>query len=62
MMFGLPVIDHRRVPVMTVEYAHLVMQAHIDCPLSACPVKRQAKAYLVGERRVIPGDRQFMGY
>lgn len=62
MIFGLPATDHRRIPVMTVPYAHVVMQSHIDCLLIACPLKRQAKARLVEERRLIPGDGEYLGY
>ncbi|MFI6865302.1 hypothetical protein [Nocardia sp. NPDC050406] len=39
---------------MTVSYAHAIMQAHIDCPIVACPVKRQAKARLVQAKRLVP--------
>ncbi|MGI5219903.1 hypothetical protein [Nocardia sp. CA-290969] len=47
---------------MTVENAHLVMQTHIECPLTACPLKRQARDRLVEERRLVPGDQEFLGY
>lgn len=62
MLFGLPVTDHRRVPVMTVGYAHQVMQTHIECLSAACPVKRQARARLIEARKMIPGDREFSEY
>lgn len=62
MLFGLPVTDHRRVPVMTVGYAHQVMQTHIECPTVACPVKRQARARLIEARRMVPGEREFSAY
>lgn len=62
MQFGLPVTDHRRVPVMTVQHAHQVMQAHIECLSALCPIRRQARTRLVEERRMIPGDREFSGY
>ncbi len=62
MTFGLPVTDHRRIPVMTISHAHLVMQAHIDCPLTACPLKQQARDRLIEERRLVPGGREFLGY
>ncbi|MBF6455153.1 hypothetical protein [Nocardia cyriacigeorgica] len=61
-MFGLPVLDHQRVPVMTAERAHTVMQQHIDCPVSVCPVKQQAKARLVADRRMVPADQPHMGH
>lgn len=62
MVFGLPVTDHRRTPVMTISHAHLVMQTHIDCPLTACPLKQQAREHLIEEHRLVPGDREFLGY
>lgn len=61
-MFGLPITDHQRVPVMTIELAHAVMQRHIDCHISVCPIKQQAKARLVAMRRMVPADRPHMGY
>ncbi|MEU6559299.1 hypothetical protein [Nocardia nova] len=48
------VVNHDRVPVMTIDYAHLVMQAHIDCLLCVCAVKRQAKSRLVESKRLVP--------
>ncbi|MCX0274631.1 hypothetical protein NLM24_28870 [Nocardia zapadnayensis] len=62
MLFGLPVIDHRTVPVMTVDHAHQVMQTHIECPSVACPIKRQARARLVEAHRMVPGIREFSEY
>ncbi|WP_083872320.1 hypothetical protein [Nocardia testacea] len=62
MQFGVPVTDHRPVPVMTVQHAHQVMQTHIECPAVACPIKRQARARLIEARRMIPGDQEFSGY
>lgn len=62
MLFGLPVVDHRRVPVMSVDHAHRVMQTHIECPSTACPIKRQARARLVEERRMVPGLWEFSEY
>ncbi|WP_282782430.1 MULTISPECIES: hypothetical protein [unclassified Nocardia] len=53
-MYGIPPTDHSAVPVMTVGYAHLIMQTHIDCPSLACPVKRQAKSRLVEAKHLIP--------
>lgn len=57
MMFGLPVTDHRTVPVMTTHDAHQVMQTHIECPSPACPVKRQAITCLIEARKMVPGDQ-----
>ncbi|MEV0107918.1 hypothetical protein AB0H42_16480 [Nocardia sp. NPDC050799] len=62
MLFGLPVTDHRPVPVMTIDYAHQVMQAHIECPTTACPLKRQARARLIEARKMVPGNQEFSGY
>ncbi len=53
-MYNLPPTDHMPLPVMTVEEAHRVMQDHIDCLITLCPRKRQAKARLVEEARLIP--------
>ncbi len=47
-------LDHDRVPVMTLGHAHLVMRAHIDCPLCVCAVKQQAKHRLVEAKRLVP--------
>ncbi|WP_245669524.1 hypothetical protein [Nocardia speluncae] len=47
---------------MTISHAHLVMQTHIDCPLTTCPLKKQARDRLIEERRLVPGDREFLGY
>ncbi|BDT87878.1 hypothetical protein GV791_08920 [Nocardia cyriacigeorgica] len=61
-MFGVPVTDHQRLPSMTVAEAHRVMQVHIDCLVSVCPIKQQAKARLVADRRMVPADRPHMGF
>ncbi|NNH70819.1 hypothetical protein HLB23_13250 [Nocardia uniformis] len=53
-MYGLPPTNHLPLSVMTVGYAHAIMQAHIDCPIAACPVKRQAKARLVEAKHLVP--------
>lgn len=55
-MYG--VMNHDRVPVMTVGYARIIMQVHIDCALCVCPVKQQAKQRLVAANRLVPkGNR-----
>ncbi|WP_281903416.1 hypothetical protein [Nocardia cyriacigeorgica] len=54
--------DHQRLPSMTVAEAHRVMQVHIDCLVSVCPIKQQAKARLVADRRMVPADRPHMGF
>jgi hypothetical protein len=61
MNFGLPVVDHQALPVMTVEMAHAVMQNHIGCLVNVCPRKRQAHARLVEARRLVPADAPHMG-
>ncbi|RDI51152.1 hypothetical protein [Nocardia mexicana] len=64
-MYGLPITDHRELPVMTTDYAHVIMRSHIDCPTLACPVKRQAKRCLVDAGQLAPDshrDRTAMGY
>ncbi|WP_280471511.1 hypothetical protein [Nocardia cyriacigeorgica] len=60
--FGLSITEHRHVPTMTIELAHAVMQQHIECPISGCPIKQQAKARLVAARRMVPADRPHMGF
>ncbi|WP_280201936.1 hypothetical protein [Nocardia cyriacigeorgica] len=60
--FGLSITEHRRVPSMTIELAHTVMQQHIEWPISVCPIKQQAKARLVEARRMVPANRPRMGY
>ncbi|WP_245552423.1 hypothetical protein [Nocardia aobensis] len=47
---------------MTTALAHSVMQRHIDCPITVCPIKQQAKAHLVAAKRMIPANRPHMGY
>lgn len=64
-MRDIPITDHSEFPVMTVDYAHVIMQNHIDCPITACPVKRQAKSCLVKAGRLTPDSRRSssaMGY
>ena len=51
-MYG--VMNHDRVPVMTIGYAHAIMQVHIDCALCVCPVKQQAKQRLIEVKRLVP--------
>ncbi|MBB5914301.1 hypothetical protein BJY24_003168 [Nocardia transvalensis] len=43
---------------MTTDYAHLIMQNHIDCPTLACPVKRQAKLCLVEAGLLTPDSHR----
>lgn len=51
-------ISHECLPVMDTQSAHAVMQEHIDCLLSCCPVKRQAKHRLVMSGRLVPADAE----
>lgn len=62
MQFGVPVTDHRPVPMMTIQHAHQVMQTHIECLSAECPIKSQARARLIESRRMVPGARDFSGY
>ncbi|PPJ04110.1 hypothetical protein C5E51_26290 [Nocardia nova] len=55
-MYG--VMNHDRVSVMTVGYAHAIMQVHIDCALCVCPVKRQAKSWLIEAKRLVPDSNR----
>lgn len=61
-MYGLPPIDHNVVAAMTIPVAHRIMQEHIDCPISLCAVKRQAKRALVGAGVLRPADGVHFGY
>ncbi|PPJ25626.1 hypothetical protein C5F51_22635 [Nocardia nova] len=48
------VMNHDPVPVMTVGFAHVIMQVHSDCAVSICPVKQQAKQRLIESKHVVP--------
>ncbi|MFX0578020.1 hypothetical protein [Nocardia nepalensis] len=61
-MHGLPVTNHRELPVMTIEYAHAMMQAHLECAASMCPVKAQAKKRLIEAGRFVPADVPHQGF
>ncbi|MBF6361162.1 hypothetical protein IU447_13670 [Nocardia farcinica] len=44
----LPPTDHTVPPAgLNVGEAHRVMQAHMDCPITVCPIKLYAKTLLV---------------
>ncbi|MEV6341331.1 hypothetical protein AB0M12_42255 [Nocardia vinacea] len=60
-LHGLPPMNHDRVPVMTIDLAHVVMQEHIDCPVVICRVKQQAKARLVEAHLLVPADAPHVG-
>ncbi|WP_254206986.1 hypothetical protein [Nocardia alni] len=47
---------------MTIEYAHLVMREHLDCPATICPVKAQAKRRLIEAGKLVPADVPHLGY
>ncbi len=47
-------LNHDRMPIMTVDYAHVIMQLHIDCALCVCPVKQQAKQRLIEAKHCVP--------
>lgn len=61
-MHGLPTTNHSELPVMTIEYAHAMMQTHLDCPASMCPVKAQAKKRLIEAGRFVPADIPHLGF
>ena len=61
-MHDLPVTNHRELPVMTIEYAHEIMQRHLDCAASMCPVKAQAKKRLIEAGRLVPADVPHHGF
>lgn len=60
-MTDLPLTDHSELPVMTIGYAHVIMQRHRICPVSVCPVKNQAKRRLVEARIMVPADAPHFG-
>ncbi|MEV4238722.1 MULTISPECIES: hypothetical protein [unclassified Nocardia] len=47
---------------MTIEYAHVIMQSHLDCQASICPVKAQAKKRLIEAGRFVPADVPHLGF
>jgi len=48
-------LNHAAVPAtMSTGYAHRIMQLHLDCTVSICPVKRQAKMTLIEAGRLVP--------
>ncbi|WP_290047829.1 hypothetical protein [Nocardia nova] len=55
-MYG--VMNHDRVPVMTVNFAHAIMQVHIDCAFCICPVKQQAKLRLIEANHLVPDSHR----
>lgn len=63
-MFGLPPTDHSTVSQMSESAAHTILQDHLDCPITVCPVKLQAKTYLVRIGKLVPrtGPATWMGF
>ncbi|MEV0249617.1 hypothetical protein AB0H76_23655 [Nocardia sp. NPDC050712] len=60
---GLPLSDHSVPPEgLDAEAAGAIMRTHIDCPITACPVKLYAKTVLVREGRLRPAERPKFGF
>lgn len=60
-------LNHSAVPgVMSIDDAHRVMQLHMNCTVSICDLKRQAKVTLIAEGRMVPDTHRdhvhAMGY
>ncbi|MGF6893819.1 hypothetical protein ABIA39_004178 [Nocardia sp. GAS34] len=60
-MYGLQPADHNVVTVMTIPVAHRIMQEHIDCPITVCALKRQAKRALIGAGMLRPATAAHAG-
>jgi hypothetical protein len=50
----LPPTEHSTLPEMSAEVAHAIMRDHLEYPITVCPRKAQAKAYLVQVGRLVP--------
>jgi hypothetical protein len=61
-MYGLPPAEHNPVAVMTIAVAQRIMQEHIDCPITVCALKRQAKRELIASGLLRPADVAHFGY
>jgi len=61
-MYGLPPVDHSAVTDLTIPAARRVMQEHIDCPITVCALKRQAKQALIRAGLLQPADAAHLGY
>jgi len=61
-MYGLPPADHNAVADMTIPAARRIMQEHIDCPITLCALKRQAKCALIGAGLLRPADTAHFGF
>ncbi|OXR46840.1 hypothetical protein B7C42_01818 [Nocardia cerradoensis] len=60
-MHGLRPISHSALPTMTTALAHRIMQDHLDCPITVCARKLQAKLWLVATGALHPADRPHFG-
>jgi hypothetical protein len=47
---------------MTIAVAQRIMQEHIDCPITVCALKRQAKRELIASGLLRPADVAHFGY
>lgn len=54
-------LTHRKIPNMTLAGARVVMQDHIDCLISVCARKAQAKALLVEAKKMVPDASRVRG-
>jgi hypothetical protein len=51
---GISITEHTALPgPMEVDFAHRVMQLHLECPITICGLKRQARDTLVDEKRMV---------
>lgn len=53
-MFDLPLSSHSALPRMTVADALAAQQAHAECPITICPIKLQARTFLLGHQHRRP--------
>lgn len=60
-METLPPVNHTAMPFMTTAMAHVVMQDHIECLTTVCPIKRQAKFRLTQTGQMVPASRPKFG-
>lgn len=61
MINAFPPLSHSAVPSLTINRAHQIMQEHIECPVTVCRLKAQAKSVLVDHDRLVPADRPQFG-
>ncbi len=61
--YSLQPTDHSVPPDgLTLESACAVMQEHIECPITACPIKLCARTLLIREGRIEPAERPKFGF